>query len=81
MKNSLNNFLESFRDNSSVFKLMYEGLDETTLKSMQSYARVISQEREKFEISDNELISSSMVLGFLLKSYLDREKLNRIYGK
>ena len=75
----IKDFLNSLDDSELTFSLIGDKIDEKTLKSIDSYAKIISRKRRELEISDNELISSSMILGFLLKSYIDREDLEKIY--
>lgn len=79
MQNSINNFLNTFQDSALTLSLLYDRIDDSTLKSLNSYARIISKTRCELQITDEDLISSSMILGFLLKTHIDREKLNKVF--
>lgn len=74
-------FLRSLEDPSNTIALMDERVDVKLLLVLNNYAEFVTKKRANLELTDKDIIASSMVVGYLLKSHMDRFDLEKaLYG-
>lgn len=72
---SAQEFLRSLEEPNITMGVMKDRLDKQVLGLMSSYAEMIFSVKDKTQIKDKELITCSMIIGYLLKSHIDRFEL------
>ncbi|MEW5820914.1 MAG: DUF760 domain-containing protein [Cyanobacteriota bacterium] len=71
-------FLRSLEDPDQTGNLMSDRMDVKVLYVMHKYAEHITKSREKIGMKETELIASAMIVGYLLKSHMDRCELEQL---
>jgi hypothetical protein len=74
---AITEFLKSLEDGNNTSKLFEERLDNELFMFFNKYAEIIMEKRENIILDDRELITSSMIVGYLIKSFLDRYELEK----
>jgi ribosome-binding protein aMBF1 (putative translation factor) len=70
-------FLMDLEATENIDTLIDDRLSDELLEIIERYSQVIMQIKEKAGLSEEELVSSSIVIGFLLKGHLDRYELEQ----
>ena len=58
-------------------KLMADRIDPQVLEAINDYAELLDSARKNVGISVKEVISSSLIMGYLLKSHIERYELEQ----
>ena len=69
---SAQKFLKSLENPSTTIKIMTERMDTETLQVITNYSDLISKAKGKTSVDDKDLLTCTMILGFLLKGHIDR---------
>ncbi|MDD3150155.1 MAG: hypothetical protein PHV68_04910 [Candidatus Gastranaerophilales bacterium] len=72
---SAKEFFKSLEEPSKTMEIMTDRLDTQILQVINNYAKLISQARNKINMEEKDIITSAMIIGYLLKSHLDRLEL------
>ena len=70
-------FLRSLEDQDNTEVLMSERMDTKILYVIHNYASLISKTKKRLSMSEKDLLASAMIIGFLLKSHMDRYDLEK----
>lgn len=73
-------FLKSLEDQDNTVSLMTERMDPKLLYVIHNYAELITKTKERLELSDKDIVASAMIIGFLLKSHMDRYELEKRFN-
>jgi hypothetical protein len=69
---SAKNFLKSLENPSITIKVMTDRMDNEILQVITNYSDLISKIKGKSKVDDKDLLTCTMILGFLLKGHIDR---------
>ena len=72
-------FLRSLEDPDITLSLLSERMDPRILYVIHNYADLIVKTKNRLSVSEKDIIASSMIMGFLLKSHIDRYDLNKMF--
>ena len=77
---SAKDFLHTLENAGTCSKLMRDRISPEVLEVMDKYSKLISDTNisKGNKVSPTELISCAMVIGYLLKSHVDRMELNKL---
>jgi hypothetical protein len=70
-------FLKSLENPQITMDIMLDRVDVQMLYVINNYADLISKVRKKTSIEEKEIVTCSMIIGYLLKSHLDRYELEQ----
>ena len=70
-------FLKSLEDPTATMDIMLDRIDVQILYSIHNYAELISKVKYKTNIEEKDIITCSIIIGYLLKSHLDRCELEQ----
>lgn len=71
-------FLKSLEDPQITMDIMLDRIDIQMLYVINNYAGLISKVRKKSaSLEEKDIVTCSMIIGYLLKSYLDRYELEQ----
>lgn len=70
-------FLKSLEDPQETMDIMLDRMDGQTLYIINNYAELISNVRKKTSLEEKDIVSCSMIIGYLLKSHMDRYDLEQ----
>jgi len=73
------NFLKTLEDTQVVLDIMQDRMDSDILKVITDYAKVMTNAKSKTSIPDEDFISCTLILGYLLKTHVDREDLSSMF--
>lgn len=74
-------FLKTLEDPTATMDIMLDRIDVQILYVIHNYAELISKVKYKTNIEEKDIITCSIIIGYLLKSHLDRYELEqRIYN-
>ena len=73
-------FLKSLESSSITMDMMLDRVDIEMLYVIHNYADLISKIKDKTNIADKDIITCAMIIGYLLKSHIDRYELNQSFG-
>lgn len=68
-------FLKSLEDPEVTMDIMLDRMDVQILYVIHNYSDLISQAKSKTNVEEKDIITCSMIIGYLLKSHLDRFEL------
>jgi hypothetical protein len=71
------NFLRQLNDPYISSLLLSDRVDSDLMDVIYKYAEQITSKKGKMALSETELYTSSMIIGYLLKGHMDRYELNR----
>jgi len=71
------NFLKSLENPQNTMDIMIDRVDASMLYVINNYADLISKVKRKTGIEEKDVITSSIIIGYLLKSHLDRYELEQ----
>ncbi len=75
----LEKFLKSLEDRDNTFSLMMDRMDSSSRHVMQEYAKLINEKVDCFQEVDK--ITASLMVGYLLKSHVDRLDIEDRFGE
>jgi len=75
------NFLKSLEDPTVTMDVMLDRVDVQILYVIHNYADLISKVKNKTDIEEKDIITCAMIIGYLLKSHLDRYDLEQNFLK
>ncbi|MEI7473750.1 MAG: hypothetical protein WCK67_03135 [bacterium] len=75
------NFLKSLEDPDVTMDIMLDRMDVQILYVIHNYSDLISKVKDKTTLEQKEIITCSMIIGYLLKSHLDRFELEEQLNK
>lgn len=70
-------FLKSLENPEKTMDIMLDRLDVQTLFVINNYADLISKVKSKTALQEKDIVSCSIIIGFLLKGHLDRFELEK----
>jgi hypothetical protein len=70
-------FLRSLEEPGVTMDIMLDRVDVHMLQVINNYAELISRARHKINFEDKDIITCSMIIGYLLKTHLDRYELEQ----
>jgi hypothetical protein len=70
-------FLKSLENPQITMDIMLDRIDIQMLYVINNYADLISKARKKTSIEEKDIVTCSMIIGYLLKSHLDRYELEQ----
>ena len=70
-------FFRNLEDTELVETMISDRIDKQVLEMMDKYALTISQVRHSIGLSEADLLSNTMIIGYLLKAHLDRSELEQ----
>ena len=70
-------FLKSLEDPTATMDIMLDRIDVQVLYAIHNYAELISKVKYKTKIEEKDIITCSIIIGYLLKSHLDRYELEQ----
>jgi hypothetical protein len=73
----IDNFLKGLQDSNTTMSLMVDRMDLEVLSSINNYSETISKIKGNTTLSDKDIISCAMILGYLLKGHIDRYDLEK----
>ena len=68
-------FLKELEDPSQMMGLLTERLPYEVLVEINNYAKLIVDVKHKTVLTDADIVSCSMIIGYLLKGHIDRFEL------
>jgi hypothetical protein len=71
-------FLRRLQQTVFTANLMSERLDEDTLKAICKYSFLITRVKDNIKLNERDLINCSIIIGYLLKSHMDRVELDEL---
>ena len=71
-------FLKSLENPQDTMDIMLDRIDVQTLQVINNYAEMISGVKSKVNLDDKDIISCSIIIGYLLKGHLDRYDLEQV---
>lgn len=74
-------FLKSLEDPTITMDVMLDRVDVQILYVIHNYAELISKVKNKTDIEEKDIITCAMIIGYLLKSHLDRYDLEQNFQK
>ena len=78
---SAEEFLKSLEEPSVTMDIMLDRVDVQILQVINNYATLISRVKHKTDIEEKDIITCSMIIGYLLKTHLDRYELEESLQK
>lgn len=72
-------FLKSLENPENLVDVMFERMDIQILYVINNYAELISRVKNKTSLAEKDIVSCSIIIGFLLKSHLDRYDLEQAF--
>ena len=73
------NFLRSLENPQVTMDIMFDRIDIQMLYVINNYAELISKIRNKTILAEKDIVSCSIIIGYLLKSHLDRYDLEQSF--
>jgi hypothetical protein len=70
-------FLKSLEDPQETMDIMLDRIDVQTLYVINNYADLISGAKDKTSLGEKDIVSCSIIIGYLLKGHLDRYDLEQ----
>ncbi len=70
-------FLKSLEDPQQTMDIMLDRIDIQTLYVINNYAELISNVKKRTSLEEKDIVSCSIIIGYLLKGHLDRYDLNQ----
>lgn len=70
-------FLKSLENPQITMDIMLDRIDVQMLYVINNYAELISKVRRKTDIEEKDIVTCSMIIGYLLKTHLDRYELEQ----
>jgi len=70
-------FLKSLEEPTVTMDIMLDRVDVQMLYVIHNYAELISKVKHKTNIEEKDIITCAMIIGYLLKSHLDRYELEQ----
>jgi len=70
-------FLKSLENPQETMDIMLDRVDAQTLYVINNYADLISRVKNKTSLEEKDIVSCSIIIGYLLKGHLDRHDLNQ----
>ena len=70
-------FLKSLENPQITMDIMLDRIDVQMLYVINNYAELISKVKKKTGIEEKDIVTCSMIIGYLLKSHLDRYELEQ----
>ena len=77
LRKQIKKFFTSLEKTKKTEKLMAERMNLQVLEAINDYAELLDSARNNVDISVKDVISSSLIMGFLLKAHLDRYELEQ----
>ncbi len=78
---SAEEFLKSLEEPTKTMDIMLDRIDVQILYVINNYAELISKVKNKTNIEEKDIITCAMIMGYLLKSHLDRYELEESLQK
>lgn len=78
---SATEFLKSLEDPSVTSDVMVDRMDTEVLQVITNYSELILKVKDKTKVNERELLTCSMILGYLLKGHIDRFELEESLKK
>lgn len=72
-------FLKSLENPEKTMDLMLDRVDFQMLYVINNYADLISKVKNKTSLNEKDIISCSIIIGYLLKTHLDRYDLEKSF--
>ena len=72
-------FLKSLENPDKMMDIMFDRVDVQMLYVINNYAELISKVKNKTTLAEKDIVSCSIIIGYLLKGYLDRYDLEQMY--
>lgn len=70
-------FLKTLEDPTATMDIMLDRIDVQILYVIHNYSELISKVKYKTNIEEKDIITCSIIIGYLLKSHLDRYDLEQ----
>jgi len=70
-------FLKSLENPQITMDVMLDRIDVHMLYVINNYAELISKAKSKTNIQEKDIVTCSMIIGYLLKTHLDRYELEQ----
>jgi len=70
-------FLKSLENPEETMDIMLDRIDLQTLQVINNYADMISRVKDRTTLEEKDIVSCSIIIGYLLKGHLDRYDLNQ----
>ncbi len=77
LRKQIKKFFTSLEKSKKTEKLMEERMNLEVLQAINDYAELLDMARNNVDISVKDVISSSLIIGYLLKSHIDRYELEQ----
>ncbi|HSA07636.1 MAG TPA: hypothetical protein P5556_10720 [Candidatus Gastranaerophilales bacterium] len=74
-------FLKSLENPQDTMNIMLDRIDSQTLLVINDYANLISKVKNRTSLEENDIISCSIIIGYLLKGHLDRYDLDQNFHR
>ncbi|OGI01387.1 MAG: hypothetical protein A2Y25_02720 [Candidatus Melainabacteria bacterium GWF2_37_15] len=72
-------FLKSLENPQKMMDIMFDRVDVQMLYVINNYAELISKVKNKTTLAEKDIVSCSIIIGYLLKGYLDRYDMEQLY--
>lgn len=72
-------FLKSLEDPQKIMDIMFDRVDIQMLYVVNNYAELISKVKNKTTLAEKDIVSCSIIIGYLLKGHLDRYDLEQMF--
>lgn len=76
---SAEEFLHSLENPQKMMDIMLDRVDIHLLYVINNYAELISKVKDKTSLEDKDIVSCSIIIGYLLKSHLDRYDIEQAF--
>ena len=70
-------FLKSLEDPTITMDIMVDRVDTQMLQVINNYSELIAKVKPRTDIEEKDIITCSMIIGYLLKTHLDRFELEK----
>lgn len=73
---SAEEFLKKLEEPSYTMDVMLDRIDSQVLQLINNYSGIMTKVKGKANVSEKDMISCSLIIGYLLKSHIDRFELD-----
>jgi hypothetical protein len=72
-------FFKSLENPQETMAIMLDRMDVQTLYIINNYAELIAKIKDRTSLAEKDIISCSIIIGYLLKGHLDRHELEETF--
>lgn len=78
---SAENFLRSLEDSDVTRATMVDRMDSDIVSVINNYSRLLSKVKDKAGVDTTDLVTCSLIIGYLLNSHVQRYEMEKVFRK